>query len=333
MDPKRYRVRDRTEADIEAESRVLRAIDPESGASAEELRRFQRMFDPVAAGDGPKLYWHGRVVEERGTGEVVAWGRIFHDIAAYVPDHYWLLVHVVPDHRHRGVGGAIYGELEEIARSRGASALLAGARVEDPDGMRFLEAQGFIERRRTQRRRLDLSGPVPSVVHADPARWAAQGIQFTTAQEEGPEDPAVRRHIYAVTSEAEVDVPRMGPARSLSFEQFEVLTFDHPGYLPDAIFLARLGDRYVAMSSLERRPTQPDTLEVGFTATVRDQRGRGLATELKLRAVDYARARGYRFIETGNDTTNRPIVAINERLGFRAYSTRVEAEKRLGPGT
>jgi len=37
---------------------------------------------------------------------------------------------------------------------------------------------------------------------------------------------------------------------------------------------------------------------------------------LKLRAVAYAKERGFREIRTWNDSINRPMLAINEALGF-----------------
>lgn len=49
----------------------------------------------------------------------------------------------------------------------------------------------------------------------------------------------------------------------------------------------------------------------------REYRGRGIATALKVRTVEYARGRGYRQIRTENEIHNAPMIAINDRFGFQ----------------
>jgi len=87
----------------------------------------------------------------------------------------------------------------------------------------------------------------------------------------------------------------------------------------------------VAWSSLQRMRGLPDTLDIGFTGTLPEFRGRGIASELKRRAVVYARDHGYRYLVTGNDSLNPRIWAINQKLGFQKWSVLVQAEKLLRP--
>jgi RimJ/RimL family protein N-acetyltransferase len=54
-----------------------------------------------------------------------------------------------------------------------------------------------------------------------------------------------------------------------------------------------------------------------MTGTVPAHRHRGLARLAKLATIRWAGANGIRTIATGNDSTNRDMLALNEHLGYR----------------
>ena len=58
-------------------------------------------------------------------------------------------------------------------------------------------------------------------------------------------------------------------------------------------------------------------MEIGLTGTRRAWRRKGLALALKLRGMQAAQAKGVKELWTGNATTNKPMLALNERLGFK----------------
>jgi len=53
-----------------------------------------------------------------------------------------------------------------------------------------------------------------------------------------------------------------------------------------------------------------------LTGVVRTHRRRGVATALKVKGVEWARARGVRVIETDNEENN-PMFDLNVALGYR----------------
>lgn len=325
MDDTRYRLRDLVDADMAAVARIWTRNDPERPISEGEVRQ---MFRRSA---GPRFLQYRRCVVEVDSGETVASGSLYQNSLVFKPEFAFAAISVDPAHQHRGIGRRLFEDLEETARSHRLHGLWAGARADDPRSVRFFERAGFREKRRMWISRLDVSEVPADLPPRDPGRWAADGIVFTTVSEEGPNLAEVRERLYRVCVESMRDVPRMGGDFSFTFEEFIAHTFEHPGCLPEAMFLARVGDEYVSFSLLFRHAAEPGVLHVSFTGTLPSYRGRGLANELKRRTIEFARSHGYRYIQTDNDSENERIWSINRQLGFRQFRVLILGERQLGP--
>ena len=325
MDESRYSVRPFRDDDCETRSRLATRLEPDRPFTAKELRQWDRTFRE------PHLVKLDFIVEERASGAGVAYGSLHHSPEMYHSRRFWVEVEVDPDHQHRGIGRTLYEQLEGLARERSVEVLWAGVRADDLRSVRFFEQAGFAVQRRSWMSRLSLEAATAETLGVG-QKGPISGVTFTTLAEEGADRRDVQERLYRLDLEASRDAPRMEKMTAISFEQYSEHTFRDPRYDPEAVFLARAGGEYVAMSTLYRWPAETDTLMVGFTGTLPAYRGRGLATELKRRAVEFARARGYRYLRTFNDSENPRIWAINQKLGFQVQRVWLMGEKKFGAG-
>jgi GNAT superfamily N-acetyltransferase len=101
----------------------------------------------------------------------------------------------------------------------------------------------------------------------------------------------------------------------VSYEYFIEHTLQSPNLLPDAYFVAVHDGNYVGTSALWASQAGSD-LYTGLTGVKRAYRQKGIALALKLRGIAYARAHAHPLIKTWNESNNRAILSINERLGY-----------------
>src|SRR5206468_12009851 len=168
-----------------------------------------------------------------------------------------------PAWQRKGVGAALYARGIEELRGRRAVAVRTWVRESMPDSVAWLAHRGLRGLHRSWESRLD-------VARFDPARFAEHaqvpaGIEVVTLADEMAEDPGRFPDIHEMDNELALDVPRVDPFTPPPLEMFREFVLSGPRALPEACFLAKDGDRYVGVSSLERVESLPDTLHVDFT--------------------------------------------------------------------
>jgi mycothiol synthase len=320
VERKGWRFRPVRDSDYAAKSEIQGLRYPDNLVSPYEFRQRARLLKD------PRIFHLGLVAEDSSRRSVVGFGSLYNSPWNFDPVKYSIELMVDPRHQGQGLGRSLFRVLEETARNRGATTLWASVRSEDSRSLRFFNRSGFMERHRSWASRLDLA---ESLSAPRPGFSFPQEVVFTSIAEEGPERPDVRDRLYRLRLVSGKDAPTMGTHSGYAFEQFLDMTFHDPNFLPEATLVARVGDRYVSVTSLEIVKEEPETLHVSYTGTLREFRGRGLATELKRRSIEYARAHGYRYLSTDSDSLNTPMVKINEALGFRIQRTMIRGEKLL----
>lgn len=225
----------------------------------------------------------------------------------------YAMARVLPEHRRRGVGSALYEALSAHARRSTRTSLWGRIREDDADSRRFVERRGFNEVGREYEVALD-------VEQADLSAEPRAGVEIVSLAER----PALVRAVYDLDADVAPDVPSHEEGHEpTSFERWYDQYLEGPGAVPEALMVALADDQVVGYAGLRRRGAVSPIAENQLTAVRRAWRGRGIATALKRAQVERARAAGIERIFTTNDETNVAMRGVNARLGYRPEPVKI----------
>ncbi len=207
------------------------------------------------------------------------------------------------------------------------SALIVRVRENWTNWLDFYGGKGFTEFERLWESQLQLAAFVPGSFTATLARVADSGITICTLSDL-PDTTVTQRRLYEAVIELLGDVPFSEPLNIWPFELWQKRFWRNPARRPESFFLAFDGGNIVGVSEL-RATSRSAWLSTGLTGVKRKHRRQGVALALKVRAAQYAQAAGFEIIKTQNHTTNRAMLAINDRLGFVREPAWIRLKKTL----
>ena len=260
---------------------------------------------------------------------IVGYGQLINVPDMYHPRKFMVNVLVDPAEQCNGIGRAIYERLDKELDDRNAILVWTMTKEDLPKRVEFFQRRGFSEKARNWESRLDLTtaNTAPFQGYVDKVR--REGIAFTTLAEEQRRGQDSLRRIHELVQLIQADMPREADFTPLSYEDWMTYSMKNPQLLPEGYILAKDRERFVGMSDVHLIDSEPGVLNQDDTGVIREYRGRGIATALKLKIIDFGKKNGYRTIKTWNDSVNAAMLAVNTKLGFKRQVGWIMMEKIL----
>jgi RNA polymerase sigma factor (sigma-70 family) len=264
------------------------------------------------------------VAEHFDTGRILGYGSIEQTI--FLPK-YRLFLMVEPHWLKAGVGDLLLDQLMKDVHEAGAITVWNRNYSNLTEVLDFLIERGFVETRRVWDLRLDLSSTDLSTLAPIAEEVRGRGIMITTFAEERRlnADEALHK-LHEFLNVVKPDDPERRPFTPVPFESVEAW-FTRKYVLADACFIAKRADQYIGFTDLNHIEPIPRGIMHGFTGVAREWRRQGVATALKLQAIEYAREHGYQAIRAFSLPSQSEMRALNEKLGFRRDFCYVTVEK------
>lgn len=314
------RLRDHHPEDIPALVEVVNQTYPDEPTTVEQEEHWERIYPK----DNPRL----RFVAETAAGEFAGLGDCMRPYWLHAPGIFNVFVIIAHGWRRRGIGRALLGKLETYARDQGVERLHTDCREDFADAIRFLERAGYTNIGIRFESKLDLDAFDETRFAGIFERVTSAGYVLTTLAAEREVQPKADRMLYGLYQRVVAEVPLPGGVHiDQSYENWRAAMLEGPTNDPAGIFIAKSGDHFVGMTSLELPQDGPAI--TSMTGVSPEHRGHRLALALKLLSFRFLRDHGYTETRTHNDTANPPILRLNEKLGYQRLPGWLVWEKLL----
>jgi GNAT superfamily N-acetyltransferase len=280
-----------------------------------------------------------RLFVARVAGRIVA--RAFHEIQTEAADTVsWLAVEVLPEHRGRGIGAALYDRVAEVAEQHGRTTLQAyslarqvdGPRLESPTGfgsvpladpgVRFLLARDFKLEQVERSSKLVL--PVADLASRLASATAASGPDYRVHTWVGSTPERWLEDIAMLATRMSTDAPTAGLDATEDVWTVQRI-LDHEARQaesPRRQLIAAVehvpSGRLAGFTELSAPAEGHRAVSQEDTIVLREHRGHRLGMLLKVANIDHLERvePGHPSITTFNAEENRHMLSVNEAVGF-----------------
>lgn len=209
---------------------------------------------------------------------------------------------------------SIYSHLQKTITPENPKHLIT--KVYEPNKVlhNYYLSMGFIEQERMWPSSLDLKTFNRSSLEGSVEKAQSQGINFKTLAD-FENNTETQTMYYNCLAQCLKDVPTAEPINIWPFELWKERFWNSKNRITNGNFMALDGKTLVGISQLWPSAKEGD-IKTGLTGVLGSYRGKGIAKALKLLATDYAIDNDYKTISTHNHSINKPMLAINEAMGY-----------------
>jgi GNAT superfamily N-acetyltransferase len=253
--------------------------------------------------------------------EVVGYGAI----EQQGPDRTRLRLYLLayPGYLRSGVGRALYTRLMSDVETLRVTSLWMREYQQDNELLDFMQEHGFVQTRLTWDLRLTLANVNATQLVPLLERVAARGVVITPLEEERQRAPNVAQRLHSLYNAVLND--NYAP---LTFQEF-IKRLDRPRIMPQGFFVAREGENLIGLSTLAYIDGDTEQALQHWTGVLPNYRRQGIATALRVCAIDAAQRLGYQGLITYTDHSDPVMLALNEKLGFHRWFGMVTLEKTV----
>lgn len=245
-------------------------------------------------------------------GQLLGWATAARAWFKSDPDAGILGIAVDPSHRGEGIGTALAVAVDEHLSLLGVRATRGGS-LDEPGARALAASRGF-----TLIAAAAVSSVDPRTVEPRPVPAGVELVPFAALDDPEP--------IYELDLELSRDIPNED-FEGIELDEWERTFWKGPFIDAEASFVALVEGELAGLTMI-RVDGPSGRAENNLCGVRRQYRGRGLALLLKSHSLHRAAELGASIVLTDNDETNAPMLAVNTRLGYRAYARRLEWERR-----
>ncbi|MGV3618371.1 MAG: GNAT family N-acetyltransferase [Fimbriimonas sp.] len=225
---------------------------------------------------------------------------------------WWITVALDRPYQGRGLAEPALRPILEFAQSNGGTLARDYFRQDDARARRFAERLGATYVEDMFESVLDPAAADAALLDRLAANIEPQGVTIRSLAELGDDEAGLQR-LHRLYVPVEASMPGIYHGHERPYEDFVRAIVRDPAFRSDGVFIAIKDGEWIGLALVQEKDGKAFNQSTGVLA---EHRGRGIAGGLKAHAIRWARSIGAKTIRTYNHSTNGPMLAINQKLGY-----------------